>query len=130
MPAAECGIAQYGSLVAAFATFLAVLAALFREEVRRWWNRPDLTARIQLRAPDCHKIPLEVRNPQSGPVLASGDSYYFRLWVEKGSYQLILQIAAANSRPVEKRLQIDLTGKWFPDEQAMFKDGIEITELS
>lgn len=41
-----------------------------------------------------------------------------------GTYRLDLQIAAANSRPVNKQVEVTVTGKWFSDEQKMFHDGI------
>jgi len=41
-----------------------------------------------------------------------------------GTYRLELQVAAANSRPVTKVLEITVTGQWFADERKMFQDGI------
>jgi hypothetical protein len=44
--------------------------------------------------------------------------------IAPGTYQLELRIAAANCLPVTKILKVTLTGKWFHDEQVMFRDGI------
>jgi hypothetical protein len=44
-------------------------------------------------------------------------------------YRLELILAAANASPKVKRLEITLTGEWFPDETKMFSDGIGIVEL-
>ncbi len=79
-------VAQVAGVVA---TLLAILAALFKEEIVRLWRRPRLTASIHLVPPgaDCHKTELVVHNVATGQVLARGDCYYFRLWVENKGYQ-------------------------------------------
>ncbi len=66
-----------GSVVAA-----AWVGALFKEDLVRLWRCPQLRATVRLQAPDCHKTEATWRNPNSGQVLARGDCYYFRLWVE------------------------------------------------
>ena len=63
------------------ATFLAVIVALFKEEIVRIWRRPKLQARIKLSAPDCHKTKMS-RLSNTGQVLMSSDCYYVRLWIE------------------------------------------------
>lgn len=222
------------AVMGSVATALAVVVALFKEEIVRLWRRPNLTATIRLipPGPDCHKTEIVIQSPATGHVLARGDCYYFRLWVEnKGRqraekvqvfaaralkkdaggefrevkkfvpmnlrwansheifadgisagmgkhcdlghiedpqlrtltgnalpnvppdktifildlevspntlthllepaiYQLHLKLAASNARPKVKRLEITLTGQWFPDEQKMFSDGIGIVELN
>jgi hypothetical protein len=45
-------------------------------------------------------------------------------------YQLQLRIAAANATPVDKHLEITLTGDWFADQAKMFADAIGIRELN
>jgi hypothetical protein len=44
-----------------------------------------------------------------------------------GNYRLELKIAAANSRPVVKLVEIRLSEKWFDDEKLMLTDGISIS---
>jgi hypothetical protein len=43
-----------------------------------------------------------------------------------GTYRLELHIAAANSAPVTKTLEIVHSGNWFDDEEKMFQDGIVV----
>ena len=62
-------------------TFLAVLVALFREEIVRLWRHPRLSLRLELGDPDCHKTTMHLVDA-SGTAMASAESYYFRLWVE------------------------------------------------
>jgi hypothetical protein len=55
-------------------TIGAVLVALFAETFRRWYRRPVLRGRIEMRPPDCHLTPVvhdEVEN----------FAYWFRIWV-------------------------------------------------
>lgn len=47
-----------------------------------------------------------------------------------GTYRLELQVAAANSRPVKKVVEVTITGKWFVDERQMFQDGIGLRVVS
>ncbi len=69
------------SLVGVIATFLAVIVALFKEEIVKIWRRPSVDATLDLRAPDCHKTVMTIHNPAKNEVLAS-DCYYFRMWVK------------------------------------------------
>lgn len=46
-----------------------------------------------------------------------------------GKYRMTLLVAAANSKPMQKTLEISLTGEWYEDEQRMFEDGIGIQVL-
>jgi hypothetical protein len=41
-----------------------------------------------------------------------------------GEYKLELKIAASNSKPIKRFIEINLTGKWFDDEEKMFADGL------
>lgn len=50
--------------------------------------------------------------------------------IEPGRYRLKLITGAANSKPIEKTLEINLTGKWFDDERKMLAEGISIAILS
>jgi hypothetical protein len=61
-------------------TFLAVLVALFKEDITRKWRRPDLKASIRPSAPDRVKTKIYFR--QDHGVTTQGDCYYLRIWVE------------------------------------------------
>ena len=50
--------------------------------------------------------------------------------IEPGRYRLKLITGAANSQPIEKTLEINLTGKWYDDERKMLAEGISIGILS
>ena len=69
------------------ATLLAVLVALFKEQLVRLWRRPKIEAKIRLSAPDCHKTQMTLLDKSTGAVLGSADCYYFRLWVENTGNQ-------------------------------------------
>lgn len=43
-----------------------------------------------------------------------------------GKYRLHIIIAAANTKPVNKTIKIDLDGRWYPDPEEMYKKGIRI----
>jgi hypothetical protein len=47
-----------------------------------------------------------------------------------GVYRLTLIVAAANSKPITKILEINLTGDWFDEEQKMLGEGIGIKVIS
>jgi hypothetical protein len=49
--------------------------------------------------------------------------------LSQGKYRLKLQIGSANSKPITKTLEINLTGKWFDDEKRMLSEGIGIRIL-
>jgi hypothetical protein len=72
--------AETAAWVGAVVTFLAVLVALFKEELVPLWRKPTLVARIRLAAPDCHKT--ELVSSAGGQVLWRAGCYYLRLWVE------------------------------------------------
>lgn len=69
------------------ATLLAIVVALFKEQLVRIWRRPKLEARVRLSAPDCHKTEMNLINKQTGAVIEKADCYYFRLWVENTGHQ-------------------------------------------
>lgn len=50
--------------------------------------------------------------------------------IEPGRYRLKLITGAANSKPIEKTLEINLTGKWYDDERKMLAEGISIAILN
>ena len=47
-----------------------------------------------------------------------------------GTYHLELRVAAANSSPITKTLELTLTGNWSDDPQVMFRDGIGMRILA
>jgi hypothetical protein len=63
------------------ATLLAVIVALFKEEIIKLWRKPKLEARIILAAPDCHKTKMDLCD-QNGAKVESSDCFYLRLWIE------------------------------------------------
>ena len=69
------------------ATLLAVIVALFKDEMVRLWRRPKLQARIRLAAPDCHKTEMTLYDKNTGAVLDRSDCYYLRLWIENTGNQ-------------------------------------------
>lgn len=95
-------IAPYGAWASAFVTFLAVLVALFRDEIRGWWYRPVLTAVIRLSAPDCHKTFLVADNPME-QLAQRGDCYYFRIWVENIGKHRAEKVQVFVARLLKKR---------------------------
>lgn len=46
--------------------------------------------------------------------------------IPPGIYRLVLQIAAANTKPIEKTLEIVITGDWHEDESKMLSEGVGI----
>lgn len=46
-----------------------------------------------------------------------------------GTYQLELELGAANARPEKKTLEITLSGTWYDDENKMFSKGVGIRLL-
>jgi hypothetical protein len=70
-------LAQWASVGA---TLLAVLVALFGENWRRAWRRPELRADVRKNsAGDFYRTPMEVRDTSGS---GTDDAYVLRLWVE------------------------------------------------
>ncbi|HXX35843.1 MAG TPA: hypothetical protein VEM15_15340 [Thermodesulfobacteriota bacterium] len=68
--------------VGAAITFLAILVALFKEELQRLWRRAVLDLSVKTQPPDCHISMTTYRDPTTGTLLAEGNCYYLRLWVQ------------------------------------------------
>ena len=66
---------------AASATLLAVLVALFKDEILRWWRKPRLTVSVALQPPDCHKTTLDYTVQRTTLIYGSAECYYLRLWI-------------------------------------------------
>ena len=67
---------------AATATFLAVLVALFKDEILRWRRKPDLTIAAGLVPPHCHKTTMTYTDRASAQMFRQVACYYLRIWVE------------------------------------------------
>jgi hypothetical protein len=66
--------------VGAIATSSAVIVALFKDEVFRYFRRPKLGIRIMPGPPDCLFSPMTVS--VEGALVWSGSSYWLRLWIQ------------------------------------------------
>jgi hypothetical protein len=73
---------SFAQWVAAGATFLAVLVALFKAEITQWWRRPKVSARINLSPPDCAKTYLDYVVQKTALTVGRADCYYLRVWIE------------------------------------------------
>jgi hypothetical protein len=103
-------------------TLLAIIVALFKEELIQLWRRPELIGRVALQAPDCEKMDIQVMASQNPQLLISGtnvegqvsvtgsivpnaslwrgEAYYFRIWIENRGRQRAddVQVFAAHLR--------------------------------
>jgi len=70
--------------VAPSVTFLAILAALFKEDIVKRWRKPDLRASIYLEAPDCERCDMQlVTQEGDGPkTIVLAPCYAFRMRIE------------------------------------------------
>lgn len=104
----------------ALATFLAVIVALFKEDIIKLWKRPALAVRIALQAPDCEKMTTQIgATPQivfsgqkgdgdgavslTGGVVTNdplwiGDVFFFRMWIENRGRQRAERVQVFISR--------------------------------
>jgi hypothetical protein len=67
---------------AAAVTFLAVIVALFRNELRALWRRPRMSLQASLAPPDCHKTEVRVTDLTGRVIVGPSPCYYLRVWVE------------------------------------------------
>jgi hypothetical protein len=67
---------------AASGTFLAVLVALFKDEILRWRRKPNLIISAALAPPACHKTTITYRDRTMPAMYATAACYYLRLWIE------------------------------------------------
>ena len=86
----------------AIATFLAVIVALFKEEMVRLWHRPKLSGSCLLVAPHCHKTELTYHDPATRQLIARGDCYYLRIWIENQGYQRAEKVQVFASKLMRK----------------------------
>lgn len=78
------------------AVIAALLIALFQDRMRAWLLRPKLHVSIEVKPPDCLKIPMS-RYSRNGELSAFADNYYFRLRVSnKGNHKAdLVEVFAA-----------------------------------
>ena len=128
-------LAQWAS---ATATFLAVLVALFKDEMLRWWRKPKLSVSIALASPDCHKTKLTYTIQKTALTYVAADCYYLRMWVtnvgktraervQVFASKLSRQSADSSFKEVEAFLPMNL--RWAHGQQAgnvpeIFAEGI------
>lgn len=122
--------------IGSIATLMAIIVALFKEEIVSLWRRPDLEARIKLSAPDCHKT--EMTRSANGRIIAKADCYYFRLWIKNTGSQRAEKVQVfvsklfrrhADGSFVEDKSFLPMNLKWshsqpFPIGPEIFADGI------
>ena len=89
--------------IGSLATTAAVVVALFKEEIRSIWKRPKLVVRIRLTAPDCHKTEMRITERNSGRLIAKGDCYYFRIWVENKGHLRAEQVQVFVAKALRRR---------------------------
>jgi hypothetical protein len=97
----SAGVAAWASVTM---TFLAVLVALFKEDLRLKWRKPKLKAVIRLTPPGCHKTEITVTNQQTGEVVDRLPCYYLRIWVENTGNQRAEQVQVFASGLWRKQL--------------------------
>jgi hypothetical protein len=107
---------QWAAWAAAFATFLAVVVALWKEDIVKHWRRPRLKAGVSLQPPDCHKIPINTVNRATGEVIESRDAYFFRIWIENtgGVRAENVQVFAAGLRRKKAGGGFEKVGSFLP----------------
>jgi hypothetical protein len=133
-PGATDPAALYVNWCTAILTLLAILVALFKEELTLLWRRPRLKATISLTPPHCTKTPYFVNDPESSQQ-KSVECYFFRLWVENignnrannvqvYAAQLFKKHADGRFKEVEGFLPMNL--RWAnnlnPSDPAVFED--------
>jgi len=77
----EITIMEIATIAIDIGTFLAIIVALFRDEITALWRKPQVDARIKLAAPDCHLTRL-MKFDASGTALVKAPCYYLRFWIE------------------------------------------------
>lgn len=68
--------------VAGISTFLAVLVALFKEDIVSNWRRPELDASITTKPPDCAKVIMTSVVQRTALTQMSTECYWLRIWVK------------------------------------------------
>jgi hypothetical protein len=68
----------WATVALAVATVILAVISAFQDKIREWLSRPKLDLSVDLKPPDCLKIPLAVRSEDDQNFV---DAYYFRLRV-------------------------------------------------
>lgn len=85
---AECRLLHWlisqeaATWLGSISTSLAVVVALFHDEIRSWWHRPQLELTVRLAPPDCHKTSLSLIDTRTGTETGTTSCYYLRLWIK------------------------------------------------
>lgn len=83
--------------VGAIATSVAVVIALFKDELLRLYRRPKLSVRLKPEPPDCVLAPNSIVYNNTG-VLWTGRIYYVRLWIKNTGIGRAEQVQVFASR--------------------------------
>lgn len=70
-----------GQWASAGATLMAVLVALFKNELVGWWRRPKLELSAGLVPPHCHIMPIHYQVQRVAPTFIQSKCCYLRLWI-------------------------------------------------
>jgi hypothetical protein len=106
--------ANYADWLAALGTLLAVVVALilalFKQDISRLRWRPKLTATIRMRPPDCQILPLLLTHPETGKQVPSQKALYLRLWVENSGRERATYVQVFASELKQKQSKGEFTG--------------------
>ena len=102
------------------ATTAAVLYALYRDNIARYYNRPVLRARIAQGPPDCLLSPISLKY---GAERWEGKAYWLRLWIQNVGRDRAEQVQVFVSKLYQRGLQDKFTSasNSHPDELAVVK---------
>lgn len=88
------------------AAIVALAIAIFQDSMRAWFKKPKLDVSIDLKPPDCHKIPMNLFD-KHGNIFDTVDTYYLRLKIiNKGNKK------AENVEVFASSLQEQKNDKW------------------
>ena len=80
----------------------ALLVATFQNKMQAWAMKPELDISIDLRPPDCFKIPENIVD-QNGQVIGTGSVYYLRLKVINNGNQKAEKVEVFASKLMEEQ---------------------------
>lgn len=133
---------SWTQLLAAVATVLATLVALFKEKIIAWRYPPKLMLRARRTPPDIDHItfryPMNIPPPGSEPIYGYADSYFLRLWVQNEGKsraekvqvfvsKLLRRAPDGSFDPMESFIPMNLRwsfGSERPTHAEVFADGI------
>jgi hypothetical protein len=87
---------------AILAAITALVIATFQDKMRAWFKKAELDVSIDLRPPDCLKIPMNVFD-QSGQTIDTIDTYYLRLKVINNGNQKAESVEVFASNLLEEQ---------------------------